>query len=77
VDRQEVSSIPGAERWSYGAFAHAEGGDPIIVPLLREDGASAEFTVPDFVNDPEDLRQIALIVIGALEKWDKVKGLGG
>jgi hypothetical protein len=44
--------------------------------LLREGGASAEFTVPGFVNDPEDLRQIALIVVGALEKWDEVKGLG-
>jgi hypothetical protein len=32
--------------------------------------------VPDFVNDPEDLRQIAIVVINAREKWDDVKGLG-
>jgi hypothetical protein len=37
----------------------------------------AEFDVPDFVNDPLDLRRVALVVIGALEKWEKVEGLGG
>jgi len=44
--------------------------------LVRDDGLSAEVTVPDFVQDPEDLRQIALVVISAREKWDDVKGLG-
>jgi hypothetical protein len=43
--------------------------------LVRDDGLSAEFTVPDFVQDPDDLRQIALVVINAREKWDDVKGL--
>jgi hypothetical protein len=37
----------------------------------------AEFDVPDFVNDPLDLRRVALVVIGALEKWEKVEGLEG
>lgn len=46
------------------------------IPLRRDDGKSAEFTVPEFVADPEDLRQIATIVIAALEKWEDVKGLG-
>jgi hypothetical protein len=32
--------------------------------------------VPDFVSDPQDLRAIAAIVAGALEKWEQVKGLG-
>jgi hypothetical protein len=43
---------------------------------VRDDGKSAEFTVPDFVSDPEDLRDIAMVVIGALEKWEAVQGLG-
>ena len=43
----------------------------------HDDGASADFTIPDFVNDPQDLRQIAIVVIGALEKWEDVQGLGG
>jgi hypothetical protein len=33
--------------------------------------------VPDFVADPEDLRRIATVVIGAIEKWEEVKGVGG
>ena len=77
VARQGVSEIKGAERWSYGAFEHGQERGPIRVQLVRDDGASAEFAVPDFVNDPEDVRQIALVVIGALEKWEDVEGLGG
>lgn len=73
---EAVSPVEGAERWSYGSFEHGQERGPITIPLVRDDGLSAEFTVPDFVNDPEDLRQIALVVIGAREKWDDVKGLG-
>jgi hypothetical protein len=77
VEGHEVSPIPGAERWSYGAFQdHPENGATTI-PLLREDGESVEFTIPHFVSDPEDLRRIALVVIGAREKWEDVEGLGG
>jgi len=72
-----VSPIQGAEGWSYGPFDHGNERGPLKVELVREDGLSTEFTVPDFVNDPEDLREIALIVIRAREKWDDVKGLGG
>lgn len=71
-----VSPIEGAEGWSYGPFEHGHERGPMKIELHRDDGASAEFVVPDFVNDPEDIRQIALVVIGALEKWDRVKGLG-
>jgi hypothetical protein len=66
----------GAEGWSYGGFRHDQEGRLISVPLVRDDGKSAEFSVPDFLNDPEDLREIAMIVIGALEKWEGVQGLG-
>jgi hypothetical protein len=72
----EVSPIKGAEGWSYGPFEHGQERGPIKIQLLRDDGKSAEFSVPDFVNDPEDLRQIALVVIGAFEKWGDVQGLG-
>jgi hypothetical protein len=73
---QGVSPIEGAERWSYGPFEHGHERGPIKVPLVRDDGLPAEFTVPDFVQDPDDLRQIALVVINAREKCDDVKGLG-
>ena len=74
--RDEVSGIPGADGWSYGAFQPNQERGSLTVPLHRDDGKSAEFTVPDFVSDPEDLRAIAGIVTGALEKWEQVKGLG-
>jgi hypothetical protein len=73
---EAVSPIEGAEGWSYGPFEHGHERGPIKVRLVRDDGAQAEFSVPDFVGDPEDVRKIALIVIGAREKWADVKGLG-
>jgi hypothetical protein len=73
---EAVSPIEGAEHWSYGRFEHGHERGPIKIQLVRDDGLAAEFTVPDFVNDPDDLRQIALIVINAREKWDDVEGLG-
>jgi hypothetical protein len=39
-------------------------------------GESAEFAVPKFVEDPADLRAIAMVVIEAFEKWEAVQGLG-
>lgn len=71
------SAIPGAECWRYGAFGNDPDAGRITVPLVRDDGKSTEFDVPDFVNDPLDLRRVALVVIGALEKWERVEGLGG
>jgi hypothetical protein len=76
VERQPVSEIPGAEGWSYGGFRQDHERGSISIPLVHDDGKAAEFIVPDFVNDPEDLRDIAIIVIGALEKWESAKGLG-
>jgi hypothetical protein len=74
---ERVSEIEGADRWSYGSFESDPGDGRITVPLVRDDGTSTEFGVPDFVNDPLDLRRVALVVIGALEKWEQVQGLGG
>lgn len=76
MEAHETSPIKGAERWSYGAFAQDDETDSITVPVLRDDGKSAEFTVPKFVSDPHDIRSIAIVVIGALEKWESVQGLG-
>lgn len=77
MEGRAVSQIEGADGWSYGPFEHGQERGPMRVELIRKDGTTAEFTVPDFVNAPEDIREIALVVIGALEKWDRVKGLGG
>jgi hypothetical protein len=77
VEPREVSDIPGAERWSYGPFKEDHESGSTTVPLHRDDGESAEFTVPEFLADPQDLRRVALVVIGAFEKWEAVRGLGG
>jgi hypothetical protein len=76
VESGQVSPVPGAEHWSYGAYQEDSERKAVTVPLVRDDGASAEFTVPEFVADPQGLRQIALVVIEAFEKWEKVEGLG-
>ena len=47
------------------------------MPLVRDDGTAAAFTVPEFVSEPRDLAEIARIVIAACERWEKRQGVGG
>lgn len=77
MEAHGLSPIPGVERWSYGAFRQDHESETITVPVIRDDGKSAEFTLPKFVENTEDLRAIAIVVIEALEKWEALKGLGG
>jgi len=72
-----ISSVPDVPGWGYGAFARDEQGGCIRIPLVRDDGKTVSFTVPDFVNDPADLARIAAVVAGAVDKWERVEGLGG
>jgi hypothetical protein len=76
VEAEGISPVPGVERWSYGAFRQDHDSESITVPVVRDDGGSFEFTLPKFVEDPEDLRAIATVVIEAFEKWEAVQGLG-
>jgi hypothetical protein len=76
MKHEELTEIPDIDGWSYGPFSEDSEQRTRTVPLHRDDGKSAEFTVPDFVADPLDLRRIASVVIDALEKWEDVKGLG-
>ena len=68
MEADEVSPVPGIEHWSYGAFVQDHESESLTVPVVRDDGESAEFTVPKFVEDPADLRSIAMVVIEAFEK---------
>jgi hypothetical protein len=77
MEAHGLSPIPGVERWSYGAFRQDHEPESITVPVVRDDGESAEFTLPKFVEDPTELRAVAMIVIEALEKWEALQGLGG
>jgi hypothetical protein len=76
VERSGVSPIPGIERWSYGAFEQDPETKATAVPLIRDDGKEVTFSVPEFVDSPDDLRMIATVVIGAVEKWEAAEGLG-
>ena len=73
---EAVSEIPGIDRWSYGPFNADPDTGAITVPVIRDDGRSVTFTVPEYVEDPGDVRAIAAVVIAAVEKWEAVEGLG-
>ena len=72
-----VSVVPGSERWSYGPFEFDAETGRRTVPLVRDDGAAAAFTIPEFVSEPSDLQAIAHIVIAACERWENREGVGG
>ena len=72
-----VSSVPGTESWSYGSFEFDLDTARRTVPLVRDDGTAAAFTVPEFVSEPRDLAEISRIVIAACERWEKRQGVGG
>ena len=74
---EPVSTVPGTERWSYGAFEFDPETGRRTVPLVRDDGTTAEFTVPEFVGEPRDLQAIAEIVVAARERWENREGVGG
>jgi len=47
-------------------------------PLARGEARLAEvtFTMPDFVEQGDELGEIALLVIRARQRWRELKGLG-
>ena len=72
-----ISDVPGADRWSYGSFEFDRHTGRRTVPLVRDDGMAAEFTIPEFVSEPGDLQAVARIVIAACERWENRQGVGG
>jgi hypothetical protein len=74
---EAISTVPGAERWSYGPFEFQLDTGLRTVPLVRDDGRAASFTIPEFVSEPRDLQEIACIVIAACERWEDRQGVGG
>jgi hypothetical protein len=72
-----VTAVPGTKHWSYGSFEYDPTTGQRTVPLVRGDGTTAAFTIPEFVSEPRDLRAIARIVIAACERWENRQGVGG
>ena len=45
--------------------------------MREEDGEEVRFTLPSFVEQGDELGEIALLVIRARQRWRELKGLGG
>jgi hypothetical protein len=73
---QGKTPVAGADGWSYLPFEHSEETDEHRITLERDDGMRVGMTLPAFVEQGDELREIALQVIRARERWHELKGLG-
>jgi hypothetical protein len=73
---QGRTPVAGADGWSYLPFEHSEETDEHRITLERDDGVRVGMTLPAFVEQGDELREIALQVIRARERWHELKGLG-
>jgi hypothetical protein len=72
-----ATPVAGADGWSYLPFQSDSDTGEHHITLERDDGLQVEMTLPSFVAQGDELREIALIVIRARERWRDLKGLGG
>jgi hypothetical protein len=71
-----VTAVGEAPRWSY--LPVESDGDSLTITVVRTgDGLELRFTVPAVVQQGSELEQIAQLVIGAQERADSLKELGG
>ena len=78
VDDEGRVAVAGADGWLYLPFKHDERtGEHEITLVREEDGEEVRFTMPAFVEQGDELGEIALIVIRARERWRELKGVGG
>lgn len=76
-DPRSTTPVTGADGWSYLPFEHDDETDEHRITLVRDDGVTVAMTLPGFVAQGDELRQIALVVIQARERWRDLKGVGG
>ena len=77
VDEESRVPVAGADGWYYLPFEQLEDSRAHLIRLVRDDGVEAEMTLPAFLEQGDELAQIALLVIRARERWRDLKGLGG
>ena len=78
VDDQGRIAVSGAEGWLYLPFERDDDTGQHRITLVREeDGEEVWFTLPSFVEQGDELGEIALLVIRARQRWRELKGLGG
>jgi hypothetical protein len=68
--------VPGADGWSFLPLERNDETREHHVTLERDDGERVEMTLPSFVEQGDELEQIARLVITARERWGELKGLG-
>lgn len=68
--------VPGADGWSFLPLERNDETREHHVTLRRDDGETVEMTLPSFVEQGDELEEIAVIVIRARERWGELKGLG-
>jgi hypothetical protein len=77
VDAEGRVAVAGAEGWLYLPFERDEAtGEHRITLLREEDGEQVRLTLPSFVEQGDELGEIALLVIRARQRWRELKGLG-
>jgi hypothetical protein len=78
MDDQGRVPVAGADGWHYLPFRRDEASGEHRITLVRdEDGEETSFTLPSFVEQGDELAEIALLVIRARERWRELKGVGG
>ena len=78
LDDEGRVAVAGADGWRYLPFRTDERTGEHEITLVRdEDGEQVRFTMPAFVEQGDELGEIALIVIRARERWRELKGVGG
>ncbi len=68
--------VPGADGWSFLPLERNDETREHHITLERDDGERVEMTLPSFVEQGDELEQIAVLVIRARERWRDLKGLG-
>jgi len=77
VDDQGRIAVAGAEGWRYLPFERDDAtGEHRITLEREEDGEQVRFTLPSFVEQGDELGEIALLVIRARQRWRTLKGVG-
>ena len=78
IDDQGRVPVAHADGWHYLPFRRDESsGDHRITLVREEDNEEVTFTLPGFVEQSDELAEIALLVIRARERWRELKGVGG
>jgi hypothetical protein len=77
MDEQGRVPVAGAEGWYYLPFRRDEASGEHQITLEREeDGERWTFTLPHFVEQGDELSEIAQIIIRARNRWRELKGVG-